>query len=182
MIRKFLKRLRFPRLGTSGSAAAEFAMIAPPFFLIMFATMETGLMYYSGMVLQNATVETAREIRTGQAQAANMTQAQFRTLVCNQISFLLSCDPSKLYIDVRDFTSFGGASEPSPIVNGQVNSNMDSFQMGSSSNVAGSDDIILVRVLYTYQIITPAFATYFANLNGNQRLITASVAFRNEPF
>ena len=105
------------------------------------------------MVLENGVAQTARQIRTGQAQNGNVTQAQFRTALCNQISFLLSCDASKLYIDVRDFASFGNAAYPPPLdANGNINPNLNSFQTGSSSNTAGaSDDIVLVRAFYTYR-------------------------------
>src|SRR5438132_14309500 len=100
---------RWGRRGNSGSAAVEFALIAPVFFLLLFAIFETGMLFFADMTLENGVAVTARLIRTGQAQSAGMTQAQFRTALCRQISFPLSCSSSQLYIDVRSFTNFGGA-------------------------------------------------------------------------
>jgi hypothetical protein len=113
-----------------------------------------------------------------------MTQAQFRTQLCNQVSFLLTCDPAKLYIDVRSYTNFAGSGYPQPLDAGSniVPSNVNSYSTGGSSNVAGAQTIVLVRAFYTWQLFTPLFGNYFANMANNQRLLSASVAFKNEPY
>ena len=100
------------RRKTSGSTAIEFAIVALPFFSLMFAIFDVSLVYFATSALENAVAAAAREIRTGQAQAAAMTQTQFRTLICNKITPLLACD-SHLVIDVRKFTSFGTRSTQS---------------------------------------------------------------------
>jgi Flp pilus assembly protein TadG len=170
------------RRARAGSAAIEFAMIAPLFFLMLFATLETGLAYFANMTLQNAVQQTARVIRTGQASKQNMTQAQFRQKVCDQVKVLLSCDGEKLYIDVRSFGSFGGAAYPAPLDAQQnMNGGLDSFDLGDSS-ANGGQAIVLFRAFYKWQLFTPMFGQYFANMSGNQRLLTASIAFRNEPY
>ena|ERR1700704_6285772 len=180
-------RIRIPNLGkrgTSGTAAIEFALIAPVFFLMLFAILETGMVFFAGQTLQHGVVQTARLIRTGQAANQNMTQAQFRTQLCNQVSFLLTCDPAKLYIDVRSYTNFAGSGYPQPLDAGSniVPSNVNSYSTGGSSNVAGAQTIVLVRAFYTWQLFTPLFGNYFANMANNQRLLSASVAFKNEPY
>jgi Flp pilus assembly protein TadG len=179
-------RIRRPRLGkrgNSGSAAVEFAMIAPTFFLMFFAIFETGMVFLADMTLANAVTVTGRLIRTGQAQNQNMTQDQFRTQVCNQINFLLSCDGNRLFIDVRSFANFGGAGYPPPLdANGNLDPNLNSYQPGGSSQVPGQNAIVLVRVFYTWQLLTPIFGNYFANMANNTRLISYSLAFKNEPF
>src|SRR5688572_990660 len=115
MLRTPLQIMRCRRRGQAGNAIIEFAMIAPLFFLLLFASLETGLAYFANMTLQNAVMGTSRLIRTGQAQKSNMSQAAFRNAVCAEISMLLSCDASKLYIDVRSFDSFGNPAAPAPI-------------------------------------------------------------------
>ena len=52
-----------------GSAAIEFAIIAPIFFFLMFVIAETALVFIAEQVMDNAVFETARLIRTGQVQA-----------------------------------------------------------------------------------------------------------------
>jgi Flp pilus assembly protein TadG len=65
--RRAIKPSIFARLrrDRSGSAAVEFAMIAAPFFLLLFAMIEVAAVFFTGTVLENAVLETARQIRTG---------------------------------------------------------------------------------------------------------------------
>src|SRR5580765_1860610 len=132
--------------GTSGSVAVEFALIAPLFLLLLFGMIETALATFAGMMLENGMKTVARLVRTGQAQGTNMTQTQFRTALCNQVSVVLSCDQTRLYIDVRAFTNFAGSSFPQPIdANGNINPNLNAYQLGQSSQNAGGTSIVLVR-------------------------------------
>ena len=111
-----------------------------------------------------------------------MSQSAFRDTLCERIKMLLSCDSDKLFIDVRSFSSFGGSSFPQALdEDGELNPNLDSYQIGSSST-SSDNAIILVRAFYKWPLFTPVFAEYFRNMPDNVRLISASVAFRNEPF
>ena len=180
-------RIRIPNLGkrgNSGTAAIEFALIAPVFFLMLFAILETGMVFFAGQTLQHGVAQTARLIRTGQAQNQNMTQTQFRTQLCNQVNFLLTCDADKLYVDVRAYTSFAGSGYPQPLDAGGnvVPGNVSGYTTGGSSNISGTQSIVLVRAFYTWQLFTPLFGNYFSNMPNNKRLLSASVAFKNEPY
>ena len=167
-----LKRFRRAK---KGSAAVEFAMLAIPFFLLLYAVIDTSLVLFATSTLENGIAAAGRQIRTGQAQAANLTQAQFRTLICNQISMLLACD-ARLAIDVRKFNSFGNVNLPAAIdANGNLTGNYQ-FNMG----VAG--DIIVVRAFYAWPVLTPDFGSTLVNMAGNARLLQAAMAFKNEPF
>ena len=169
---RFLNRFR---RAEDGVGAVEFAIIAIPFFLLLYAVIDTSLVYFATQTLENGVSAAARQIKTGQAQAANMTSAQFRTLVCNQISMLLKCD-AHLAIDVERFTSFSNVALPAALDgNGNLTGN---FQF----NMGGAGDIIVVRAFYAWPMLTPSFGTTMANMSGNSRLLTASFAFKNEPF
>ena len=172
--RAMLMLNRFRR-AKKGSAAVEFAMLAIPFFLLLYAVIDTSLVLFATSTLENGIAAAGRQIRTGQAQAANLTQAQFRTLICNQISMLLACD-ARLAIDVRKFNSFGNVNLPAAIdANGNLTGNYQ-FNMG----VAG--DIIVVRAFYAWPVLTPDFGSPLVNMSGNARLLQAAMAFKNEPF
>src|SRR5690606_25010801 len=83
------RRPRFRRgflRATEGSAAIEFAMVALPFLFMLFAILELVVVFMLDSVLDNATVETGRLVRTGQASAAGMTATQFKTSVCARMS------------------------------------------------------------------------------------------------
>lgn len=168
---KFFRRF----LGeTAGATAVEFSLVALPFFSLMFAIFDSSLIYFSTSVLENGVNSAARLIRTGQAQTASLTQAQFRQLVCNNITPLLGCD-GRLMLDVRKYSSFGNiASPPALDANGNFTNNTQ-FQAGAAG------DVIVVRAFYAWPIFSPT-GWVFSNMNGHNRMISASTAFKNEPF
>jgi Flp pilus assembly protein TadG len=160
-----------------GHSAIEFALIAPVFFMLLMGIVETGMVFFASSTLENGMETAARMIRTGQVQASGMAQTAFRQVVCDNIDAFMSCDASKLHIDVRAFTSFGSSSYPPALdANGNLNSNLDTFAPGTACQV------VLVRAFYEWRLFTPFFAQYYANMGNSKRLISASVAFRNEPY
>ena len=93
--KQLCRRLRADAI--KGSAAIEFAMVAPVFFMLLMGTIEAGVMFFAQSALQNALNDTARLVRTGQTgcyttsggNCVAMTQAQFRTQLCSEVSTLL---------------------------------------------------------------------------------------------
>ncbi|OLF81379.1 pilus assembly protein TadE [Maricaulis sp. W15] len=158
-----------------GATAIEFAMIAAPFFLLLFAMIEIAAVFFTGTVLENAVLESARKIRTGEAQTGGMSQAGFRQEVCNLISTVADCD--NLEIDVQVFEDFDTVDQSSPI---DENGALDNSDFGWEPGDAG--DIVLVRVFYRWSLMTPNFGGALSNMENNQRLITSATVFRNEPF
>jgi Flp pilus assembly protein TadG len=166
------KRMRADARG--GSAALEFALVAPIFFLLMFAIIETSIIYFAQASLQYAVNDVARLVRTGQAQA--MSQSTFRTQICNDIAPLLACS-GNLQIDVESFANFSAATYPAPLdSNNNLNSSLDNYQLGTACSV------VLVRAFYTWGVITPLLTPFLVNMSSNNHLIYAAAAFRNEPF
>ncbi len=166
------------RLGRArgGATAVEFALVAAPFFFLLFAIIEVTMVFFTSTALENATMETARKIRTGQLQSTGASGADFTNQVCAAMSGLISCQ-GKLSVDVRTFQDFGNININNPIDNqGNLDTNAFQFDPG------GAGDIVLVRVFYTWKINTPLIGSVFANMAGNNRLIAATAAFRNEPF
>src|SRR6185295_6541314 len=84
-----------------GSAAVEFAVIAPVFFFLLFVIAETALVFIAEQVMDNAVFETARLIRTGQAQS--MSKTQFTTEVCNRMSVFVNCTSPGFFLDVKSY-------------------------------------------------------------------------------
>lgn len=165
---------RFLR-ATEGATAVEFSLVAMPFFMLMLAIFESTAVYFASSTLENAVDDAARQIRTGQVQFANLTATQFRQLVCDQINVFLKCDAS-LTVDVRSFNDFQLVTFPPPLNPDGTLKNNQQFQPG------GAGDVVLVRVFYTWPIVTPLIGATLSNMAGNKRLIQATTAFRNEPF
>jgi Flp pilus assembly protein TadG len=172
--RGLLRRFRRSR---RGSAALEFALVAPVFFALLFAIIETALMFFASQVLETITQNSARLILTGQAQQATSVAnwTQFRdTYVCNQIPALFDC--SKIYVDVESFSSFSTVTIANQIdASGNFINNMQ-YSPG------GAGDIVVVRLFYQWPIFVTGLGYNIANLSGSKRLLVASAAFKNEPF
>ncbi|MDR3526375.1 MAG: pilus assembly protein [Rhizomicrobium sp.] len=160
----------------SGSAAIEFALVAPVFFVFLMGTIETGIIFLSNFVLQSATNDAARQIRTGQVALGGITQAAFRQTICNEISPLMACD-SNLQIDVETVATFNQAAITNPITaSNTLDPSLVNWQPGAVCSV------VLVRAFYTYSVATPFLTPFLVNINSTQHLLTAAVAFRNEPY
>ncbi len=84
LIRQALKRFR---RDDNGTTAIEFAVVAPMFFLVMFATFEFGLVGVSQMVLQAAVADASRAVSiSAGSQPGADTVTQFETLVRQKTS------------------------------------------------------------------------------------------------
>lgn len=170
-----------------GSAAVEFAMVAPVFFLLLMGTIEAGVIFFAQSTLQNALNDTSRLIRTGQSNCWTtsgsgacqvMTAAQFRTQVCGAVSVLLqNCGSADMQFDVRAFTSgFGSASNSSPLNGSGDLPPLSTFNVGSAC------DVVLVRAFYKWPVFTPGLKFFLANMAGGYHLLASAAAFRNEPY
>lgn len=192
-LRRVARRMR--STARAGSAALEFAMIAPVFFVLLMGLIEAGVIFFAQSVLQNATNDAARLIRTGQVTGTlpnqvltqaeinagmvvgqAMTQAQFRTYICNDIAPLLACN-ANLQIDVESFTNFSTASFPTPLnADNTLNTNLDNYSPGAVCSV------VLLRTFYTWTVVTPLLTPFLTNMANNLHLLSATAAFRNEPY
>lgn len=159
----------------SGATAVEFALIAAPFFFLLFAMIEVAAVFLIGTVMENAVLEAARQIRTGQAQAGGMSAGGFRQEICDRIVVIGSCD--RVEIDVKVFEDFDNVDRSSPI---QPDGTINTGDFGWDPGDAG--DIVLVRVFYRWSLLVPSFSGGLSNMQNNERLITAATVFRNEPF
>jgi Flp pilus assembly protein TadG len=169
-------RARMHAKRTAGSAAVEFAFLAPVMFVFLMGTLEVGIMFLGEFALQNATNDAARQIRTGQVQLSNMTQAQFRQLICNEIAPVLQCS-ANLQIDVQTFQNFASASFSSPMQpDHTLNPALNNWAPGSVCS------IVLVRTFYTWRVVTPVLTPFMVNMAGNYHLLYGTAAFRNEPY
>jgi len=165
---------RFVR-GKDGIAAVEFGIVAAPFLALMFAIMETAIVFFASQTLETAVADSARLIMTGQAQQGSFTQAQFKTAVCSKILGLFDC-ANGIQIDVKTYSSFSTVSTAKPVdANGNLLTNF-----GYTPGNPG--DIVVVRLMYQWPIYVSLLGFNLADMAGGKRLIIATAAFRNEPY
>lgn len=169
---KFLKRFAEAE---NGATAVEFGLVVLPFLIFLLAIIDVSMIFFAATTLENGIATAARQIRTGQAQAGNMTAAQFRTLVCGEIDGLLGCD-ARLGIDVRKYSGFSAATFPAALdQDGNLTGDLK-FDPGEPG------DVVVVRAFYTWPVMTPIVGEIFSDMSGGHRLLEASIAFRNEPY
>jgi Flp pilus assembly protein TadG len=157
-----------------GATAVEFAMVAAPFFVTLYAIVQVSLLYYAESMLETGVASAARMIRTGQAQAAGMGENEIRALVCSRVFGLIDCNEG-LVVDVRAFPSFEDVAVPPPIGG-------DGELAAGTYNAGAGSEVVIFRVFYSYKLPVPDTVTGLSNMSGGRRLMAASAAFRNEPF
>ncbi|KQT53857.1 MULTISPECIES: TadE/TadG family type IV pilus assembly protein [unclassified Aureimonas] len=170
--RGILRRFRRDRKGV---AAIEFALLALPFFLMIFAAIETSIVCLAEMTLDQAVDQVGRTVRTGQAQKANLTKDAFKQQICAKVGFLLACD--KLSVDVATYDNF--AAIPEPLTNGKLDTSGFGYAPG------GKETITAVRAFYKWPITTDMMRKYLADggeKGDGTHLLYAISAFRTEPF
>ncbi|MCR9130145.1 MAG: pilus assembly protein [Alphaproteobacteria bacterium] len=165
---------RFAR-DRNGAAAVEFAMVATPFFMLLFGILEIALVFFASAIIEDGVAEASRDIRTGQFQNSGLNEDDFRAAICQRIDVVADC--GRLRVDVRTFDNFSSSQFGTPRGgNGDLDDSGFTFEPGDAG------DVVVVRVFYDWPLLGPGFINGLSNLPGNRRLISSATAFRNEPF
>jgi len=163
---------RFPR-DNNGASAIQFALVGIPFFAMLFAIVETALIFFASQAMETATQDAARLIMTGQAQMQGMSASAFKSQLCTKLTGLLDC-ANGLDVDVKAYSSFSNVSITNPISGG-------SYVNTTGYDAGHAGDIVVVRAFYKWPTFVTGLGYDASNINGNKRLLTATAAFRNEP-
>ena len=174
-VRSVLGRFRRNR---RGSAAVEFALVAPLFFCMLFAILETAIVFFANQVLENATQESARLILTRQAQTTGMSETAFKTDLCDRIKIMFNCygNLASLTIDVKSFDPGDTITITEPIVSGALTG-----PFAYTLPPSGSQNTIVVRAFYQWPLYVTQLGYNIGNLTGGKRLLSATAAFHVEP-
>jgi Flp pilus assembly protein TadG len=158
-----------------GAVAVEFGLVAVPFLAMVFAIIETALVFFAGQTMETAAGDSARLILTGQAQSQGLNQNTFKDAVCAKVHGVIDCNG--IYIDVRTYTSFGNITLGNPVdANGNLIKNFV-FQPG------GPGDIVVVRLMYQWPVYVSLLGlSGLSNMSASNHLLISTVAFRNEPY
>jgi Flp pilus assembly protein TadG len=166
------------RRNRQGSTAVEFALVAPLFFGMLFAIIETAIVFFAGQVLEQGTAESARLMLTHQAQNSGMDETAFKTDLCNRIKVMFNCNGNlpNLTVDVKVFTPGTAITITDPIVSGSLTG-----PFAYSLPPSGSPNTVVVRAFYQWPLYVTRFGYNISNLNGSKRLLAATAAFHVEP-
>lgn len=169
---------RFKRYASDnrGVAAVEFALIAAPFFFLIFGLLEICMIFIMAAILDHGVADAVRPMRTGAVQETGMTAEEFRDHLCDQLMGMMDCE-NRLYFDVQMVSGFKHTPTGTPLDStGLVDDDSFGFSPG------GPNDIVAVRVFYEWDLLTPGLTAPLANMAGNKHLIQSNAVFRNEPF
>lgn len=168
-----------------GAAAVEFALVAAPFLALMFAIMETALVFFASQSLETVAADSARLIMTGQAQTQGFDQEKFKKAVCAKVAGLFDC-MNGLYVDVQTYQSFATLSDGATNNLQDIKALFDSDGKPSSDKfnyqTGGPGDIVVVRLIYLWPVYVPLLGLNLSDMAGGKRLMMSTVAFRNEPY
>jgi Flp pilus assembly protein TadG len=164
----------------TGSTTIEMGFVALPFLMFLFAILGYSLHFYTQTVVDHAVESASRMIRTGEAQNAGLTMADFKTAVCDAGTSMIDCDNVRVHIDSG---ATWAAITPTPCLN---NSQQLSSEVGSTETVesesGGRDEAVVITVCYEWQLASALPFLMLGNMSGDSALIQSVAAFRSEPF
>jgi len=194
LLRGLVRELRADQ---GGATAVEFALIAVPFFAILFGILELALIFILNVSLGVATTAFATQLRTGQVQAAGLSAASSsgvqmdladaKTAICNNLSLVpLATCQQQLQLDVRPITAFSNSASTNPVNGNTFNNSSLCFYSGNSGS------IVEIRAYYLYSIVDPMLLAGFSTVtnyvsssgssSGSFYPITNVQVFKSEPY
>lgn len=158
-----------------GVTAIEFSLLALPFIMFVIGIIELATMFAAGFVLQGSVSDAARLIRTGQIQQSDSADPKeiFREALCKQAGILLNCDNVEFEVQTLDHFS---DADTVPDVDESGKLTETPFETG------GVSDIVLIRAIYLYPLMTPMIGQFFSDYPGNKKLLMSTVVLQTEPY
>ncbi|NMG40523.1 pilus assembly protein [Chelativorans sp. ZYF759] len=167
---------RFVR-NRKGSTAIEFTILAIPFSMLVFAVLESCISFAAQQVMANAADDMARQFRTGQIKADQLSKQEVRDIFCERIQIVVSPGCPGLEMDLRTYTTFAEAAQQRvAFLNGDIDT--QGFDIAPGPSMSKN----MLRVFYRWPVITDFMRKSMANLPDGKTLHYASVTWQNEPF
>jgi len=165
------------RKDTKASTALEFGLLTFPFILIIIALIELSLFFATTTVLEGALVDVTRSIRVGAIQeeaSVDAMRERFVDEVCAHAGYLASCD--EIQYEVRKLDEFGS--------NIDLNISDEGVLVDPPFEIEGvtAGCVVMVRLAYGYEFMTPFFGRVWSNYPDNKRLILSTTVVKTEPY
>ncbi len=157
-----------------GVTAVEFSLLLAPYVMLVLGILEISLMFLSASLLEGATNDAARLIRTGQLQqSSEAPETVFRDALCSYAMVFVDCN--EIDIEVQDMTSFGDFSSFAPSFDSDGN------LISSGVSVGGSNDRVLIRTAYRYEMMVPLVGGLLTGGQGS-KLFMSTIVMQSEPY
>jgi Flp pilus assembly protein TadG len=156
-----------------GGVAMEFAVLAPIVIAVILAALEVAVIFLAKSYLETATEKAARVVMTNQANT--MTQAQFQSQVCAEITALFNC--ANLIVEL----------EQAPTSAAQMSAAMPQFDSSgaltnpTSFGIAAAPSKMMLIVMYQWPVFGGIMGLNFGSLGNGTLLMTSTQIFQIEP-
>jgi Flp pilus assembly protein TadG len=176
LVSRMRKHAAALRRDTRGVTIIEFAFVAAPLAALLVAILQTSLTFFAQQTLESAAEKSVRQLMTGQAQQANMTAAQFKTLACSKLPIFMQC--ANLYVDVQTATTFSSANTATPTI---------TYSSGNpvipvTYAPGGSGAINVAKFMYIWHEQKGPLGFDLSTLTTGDRLLIATSVFKTEPY
>lgn len=159
-----------------GATAVEFGLLALPFFTLIAAILETAIVFLASQVLDSAVQDSARLIRTGQAQFSSYTGQMYKDAVCDRLFGLFDC--TDLKIKVSELSDFATATTADEVVDPDTGE----WTLVEDYNGGDGSSIMLVEAYYKWPTFLNILGLNFASMPDGTVLLGGVRVFRNEPY
>jgi|HubBroStandDraft_4_1064222.scaffolds.fasta_scaffold527509_1 hypothetical protein len=153
--------LKKDRTRDSGQTLVEFAISATVFFLLIFATLDFGFLFFAKVTLQNAVRQAGRYAITGN---------------CGSGGSCFGTGGNRLPIIIQTVTDYSFFLSPAITV-ACVSGTCPGYSGGTGGNAGGPDDFVQITATYVWH---PFLLSRF--FTGGSYTLTVSSTFKNESF
>jgi Flp pilus assembly protein TadG len=157
-----------------GSAAIEFAILALPFFVVIFAIAEIAVMFFVDSGLDAALHKAVRQVRVGVAKTGSWDATKFKDVVCGELSYSFDC-ATKLKVRATVVTDMSSIVKTSPISGGNLAVTED-FNLGDSGSY------VLVQAFLPWNPVFKLYSISSAQLSDGSYVLGSAELIKNEPF
>lgn len=183
-LRKICRKrwMQFAR-SESGVSAIEMVFIGPFVFLFLGVIIETGFMLFTQISLQAGVDDAARSVRTGSAQMASLSSADFKTKVCNTIGSMIDCAGS-VTVYVRSDPNYATMrSKLPPLINIGPTTGVTTVSAPACYNPGAPLQPVIIVATYDWYFVSLGMGAAFGNVSGNSaRRLTAQTVFQNQNY
>lgn len=158
--------------------AIEFAALAIPFGLLVFAILESCISFAGQQMIANATDDIAREMRTGQIKSAAVNENTLKQMVCDRIGLVVATGCPGLEVDLRHFDTFAEAAAIRVKLTADRDIDTSDFRVDLGPSMSRN----MLRVFYRWPVMLDFLRRSMSNLKGGYTLQFATVTWQNEPF
>jgi len=155
-----------------GTTAVEFAIVGGPFFLLIFAIIESSLFFFAGQYLETTVDDVTRLFRTGQF-GDTVTETEFRDEFCDRLIVLFHCPDVRTTVEVA--LDFADLQNPEP-------PDEEGNLADSVFTTPGALEIIQVSAQVKWPVYTNFAAPLLHTESGNYALLQVVSVARTEPF